>query len=223
MMYKIMNKKFSFLSHWEKINSLLPSGYIRKGTLQVFHKIKRNYPDDYIVCIGYVRGDTQFALTETFKTYETSVEQVIDRCLLEECSLERIQSSCSISSLSFVYNEKYATIHCVPLRVSLDNLRPCAPLTGRQEDIDLDDDKTRKLVLILHGPLHVIQQVFSNFYSNEDEISHVVAIPVEDVSNVFPKLFPLALYPNMYHHHQPHPSSKPPTSFLSSPIRAMSR
>ncbi len=88
----------------------MPSGYIRKGTLQVFHKIKRNYPDDYIVCVGYVRGDTQFALTETFKTYETSVEQVIDRCLMEECSVERIKTASSLNSLSFVYNEKYDSI-----------------------------------------------------------------------------------------------------------------
>ena len=93
-----MNKKYNHISNWEKIYSLMPSGYIRKGTLQVFHKIKRNYPDDYIVCIGYVRGDTQFALTETFKTYETSVEQVIDRCLKEECSVERIHSASSLIS-----------------------------------------------------------------------------------------------------------------------------
>lgn len=191
----------------------MPSGYIRKGTLQVFHKIRRNYPDDYIVCIGYVRGDTQFALTETFKTYETSVEEVIDRCLKEECSIERIKSPCSLEPLSFVYNEKYATIHCVPMRVSIDNLRPCLPLLNNEQDINANDDKTRKLVLILHGPLHVIQQVFSQFYSHEDEISHLVAIPVEHVSNVFPKLFPLALYPNMH----------PPARHFLPPIHATSR
>lgn len=202
-MFQIMNKKYNHISNWEKIYSLMPSGYIRKGTLQVFHKIKRNYPEDYIVCIGYVKGDTQFALTETFKNYETSVEQVIDRCLQEECSVERIKTESSLNSLSFVYNEKYATIHCVPLRVSFDNIRPCKPLVG-VEDIDQDDDKTRKLVLILHGPLHVIQQIFSRFYSNEDEISHLVAIPVGEVSHVFPKLFPLVLYPNMHHYSKPH-------------------
>ena len=211
-----MNKKYNPISNWEKIYSLMPSGYIRKGTLQVFHKIRRNYPDDYIVCIGYVRGDTQFALTETFKTYETSVEQVIDRCLVEECSVERIQTTSSLNSLSFVYNEKYATIHCVPMRVSFDNIRPCKPL-GDTEGIDRDDDKTRKLVLILHGPLHVIQQVFSKFYSSEDDISHLAAVPVESVSHVFPKLFPLALYPNMPHYH-----TRPHHSFLS-PIHAISR
>jgi hypothetical protein len=214
-MYQIMNKKYNHISNWEKIYSLIPSGYIRKGTLQVFHKIKRNYPDDYIVCIGYVRGDTQFALTETFKTYETSVEQVIDRCLKEECSVERIKTASFLNSLSFVYNEKYATIHCVPMRVSFDNIQPCKPLP-ESENVDMDDDKTRKLVLILHGPLHVIQQVFSKFYSIEDDISHLVAVPVESVSHVFPKLFPLALYPNMPHHTTRHPS------FLS-PIHAMSR
>lgn len=219
MMFQIMNKKYNHVSNWEKIYSLMPSGYIRKGTLQVFHKIKRNYPDDYIVCIGYVKGETQFALTETFKTYETSVEQVVDRCLKEECSMERIKTTSSLSSLSFVYNEKYATIHCVPMRVSLDNIQSCKSIVEETTDVDVDDDKTRKLVLILHGPLHVIQQVFFKFYSNEDDISHLVAIPVDKVSNVFPKLFPLSLYPNMssynskYHHHNHH------MSFLS-PIRA---
>jgi hypothetical protein len=206
-----MNKKYNHLSTWDKIYSLLPSGYIRKGTLQVFHKIKRNYPDDYIVCIGYVRGDTQFALTETFKTYETSVEEVIDRCLVEECSVERIKTTSSLDSLSFVYNEKYATIHCVPMRVSFDNIRPCKPISDT-EDINADDDKTRKLVLILHGPLHVIQQIFSKFYSSEEDISHLAAVPVENVSDVFPKLFPLSLYPNMQqHNYQRHPHH----SFLS--------
>lgn len=189
----------------------MPSGYIRKGTLQVFHKIKRNYPDDYIVCIGYVGGDTQFALTETFKTYETSVEQVIDRCLKEECSMERIKTIPSLDTLSFIYNEKYATIHCVPMRVSYDNLRACKPIMGT-EDINLDDDKTRKLVLILHGPFHVIQQLFHKFYSHEDDISHLVIIPVQEVSHVFPKLFPLSLYPNM---RQPPRRHHPPHSFLT--------
>jgi hypothetical protein len=207
-MFQITNKKYNPISRWEKIYSLLPSGYIRKGTLQVFHKIKRNYPDDYIVCIGYTKGDTQFALTETFKTYETSVEQVVDRCLQEECSMERIKTASSLDSLSFVYNEKYATIHCVPMRVSFDNLRPCGPDSVVADDINRDDDKTRKLVLILHGPLYVIEHVFSQFYSHEDDISHLVAIPVREVSQVFPKLFPLSLYP-MMHYPRP-PSFLPP-------------
>lgn len=205
-MYQIVNKKHNPLSTWEKIRCLMPSGYIRKGTLQVFHKIRRNYPDDYIVCIGYTYGnaygDTQFALTETFKTYETSVEEVIDRCLLEECSVERVGSTGA--SASFVYNEKYATIHCVPLRVSTDNIRPCKPVSTTTEDVDRDDDKSRKLVLILHGPLHAIQQVFANFYSSEDDIFHLVAIPAWDVSNIFPKLFPLSLYPQQHHYHHHH-------------------
>lgn len=204
-MYQIVNKKHNPVSTWEKIRCLMPSGYIRKGTLQVFHKIRRNYPDDYIVCIGYTYGnaygDTQFALTETFKTYETSVDEVIDRCLREECSVERVGSTGA--STSFVYNEKYATIHCVPMRVT-ENFRSCEPVVSA-EDVDRDDDKSRKLVLILHGPLHTIQQVFANFYSSEDDIFHLVVIPVWDVSNIFPKLFPLSLYPqqkqNNYHYH----------------------
>lgn len=217
-MFQIMNRKYNHISNWEQIYTLMPSGYIRKGTLQVFHKIKRNYPNDYIVCIGYVNGDTQFALTETFKTYETSVEQVIDRCLQEECSVERIHNTSSLDSLSFVYNEKYATIHCVPMRVSVDNIRPCTPLP-ETIDVDKNDDKTRKLVLILHGPLHIIQQVFSRFCSNEQDISHLVAIPISSVSHVFPKLFPLALYPNMSSappstHHYYHHSFLPPIKVL---------
>lgn len=196
-MYQIVNKKHNPVSTWEKIRCLMPSGYIRKGTLQVFHKIRRNYPDDYIVCIGYIQGDTQFALTETFKTHESSVEDVIDRCLREECSVERIDTSGA--STSFVYNEKYATIHCVPMRVT-DNFRPCEPVVSA-EDVDRDDDKSRKLVLILHGPLHTIQQVFAKFYSPEDDIFHLVAVPVWDVSNIFPKLFPLSLYPQQQQHH----------------------
>lgn len=208
-MYKITNKKYNPFSNWEKVFSLLPSSYVRKGTLQIFHKIKRNYPQDYILCIGYNNRDTQFAITETFKTYETSVEQVIDRCLQEECSMERIKTSSSLESLSFIYNEKYATIHCVPMRISMDNMRPCPPLLD-SSDIDIDDDKTRKLVLILHGPIHVIQNLFSNFYSSEQDITHLVAVPVEKVSHIFPKLFPMSLYPNI-----------PKTTFLP-PIQATS-
>jgi hypothetical protein len=211
-MYEIVNKKHNHLSSWEKIRCLIPSGYIRKGTLQVFHKIKRNYPDDYIVCIGYAKGDTQFALTETFKTYEQSVEQVIDRCLQEECSVERV---CPGGSVSFVYNEKYATIHCVPLRVSTDHFKPCEPSRVPPEENDLDDDKSRKLVLILHGPLPDIQRVFDKFYSNEDDISHLVAVPVWEVANIFPKLFPLSLYPQQ-HNHYPRSSFLPPLQTASS-------
>ena len=215
-MYKIMNRRYNISSSWENIYSLVPSGYIRKGTLQVFHKIRRNYPNDHIMCIGYIRGDTQFVLTETFKTYEDSVEQVIDRCLKEECSVERIKTESTIDSVSFVYNEKFATIHCVPYRVSLDNLRPSEPLTPEEcEGINSDDDKTRKLVLLLHGPLHVLKKVFSKFYSSEDDISHITAIPVSQVSHIFPKLFPLSLYPNSY-------NKSPHQSFLSPPVKAVS-
>ena len=69
-MYKIMNRRITTSESWEETNTILPSGYIRKGALQVFHRIRRSFPEDHIVCIGYNRGDTQFAITETFKTYD---------------------------------------------------------------------------------------------------------------------------------------------------------
>lgn len=205
MMYKIMNRKLSKSDSWEKVTSILPSGYIRKGALQVFHKIRRGYPDDHILCIGYQRGDTQFAITETFKTYESSVDQVVDRCLMEECSMERTNKDVSVSNKTFVYTEKYATIYCVPLRVDHGTFKPSERPPTAVEDIDKDDDKTRKLVLLLHGPFQEIQQIFSQFYSAEDDISHLISIPVAQVSFVFPKLFPISIYP-MY----PHPFLKPP-------------
>jgi hypothetical protein len=58
--------------------------------------------------------------------------------------------------------------------------------------------------------------VFSKFHSSEDDISHLAAVPVESVSHVFPKLFPLSLYPNMPPHY---PTRHPHHSFLS-PIRS---
>jgi len=175
---------------------MIPSGYIRKGALQVFHKIRRSYPTDHILCIGYERGDTQFAVTETFKTYETTVEEVIDRCLREELSMERVDSG--LDCLSFVYHERHATIFCVPMRCSQENLRPTTVQPSSfEEDINANDDKTRKLVLLLHGPPDVIQNLFSRFASVEKDISHLISIPVSRVSSAFPKLFPV------YHHQQP--------------------
>lgn len=202
-MYKIEKQESittSSSGSWERIYSLNPSGYIRKGTLQVFHKIRRNYPKDHILCIGYNRNDTrdtQFAITETFKTYERSVEEVVDRCLREEVSMERINTESALDFLSFEYHEKFATIYCVPLRVTHENLQPClSPLdTVAASSLNDNDDKTRKLVLFLHGPLEILQPLFSRFYSIESEISHLVAIPVDRVTTIFPKLFPLSLYP----------------------------
>lgn len=196
-MYKILNRRFSKSESWEKVNSIIPSGYIRKGALQVFHRIRRSHPDDHILCIGYKRGDTQFAITETFKTYETSLNDVVDRCLQEECSMERVDRNVSIENVAFTYTEKYATIYCVPLRVdSPTSMRPCEkPSMMSVEDIDKDDDKSRKLVLLLHGPFEVIQSIFSQFSSLEDDISHLMSIPVSQVALVFPKLFPVSVYP----------------------------
>lgn len=206
-MYKIENKWFYPYAKWEKIYSLRPSSYIRKGTLQVFHKIRKNFPNDHILCIGYNRGDTQFAITETFKTYETTVEQVVDRCLLEECSMERIQDT-HMESLSFVYTERFATIYCVPFRISHDNIRVAHQYTSPAE-LEKDDDKTRKLVLLLHGPPDIIRSVFKDFSSVEYDISHIVSVPVQSIQCVFPKFFPSIIYPMkpvvrlppLLHHH----------------------
>lgn len=206
-MYKIRNKLYHPVSVWESIQSIIPSGYIRKGTLQVFHKIRKNYPNDHILCIGYKRGDTQFGITETFKTYETRVEQVVDRCLKEECSMEL--AAPSLDCLSFVYKEKYATIHCVPLRVTHDNLRPCVISQSLYAGIDDDDDKTRKLVLLMHGSPEVIRPVFSRFASVEEDISHLASVPIRDAHYIFPKLFPMMLYPVK------------PTSFLTPCVKEM--
>lgn len=196
-MHKITNKNYHESSTWERIHSLLPSGYIRKGSLQVFQKIRRSYPNDHILCIGYTRGDTQFAVTETFKTYEQQVDEVIDRCLLEELSMERVPDRSHLDCLSFTYHERFATIHCVPMRVSYDNIRPCTtPLSTDPIDLDANDDKTRKLVLLLHGPPDVVLTLFSRFRSVEKDISHLVSVPVQSVPHVFPKLFPVFFYPS---------------------------
>jgi len=197
-MYKLENKLFSPHATWEMIRSIIPSGYVRKGTLQVFHKIRRSYPNDHILCVGYRRGDTQFGITETFKTYETDVQEVVDRCLEEECSMERTPNA-HMDLLSFVYHEKFATIYCVPMRVTHENLRYKAPMYHRHPvDIDADDDKRRKLVLLLHGPPDVIRDTFQHFQSVEMEISHLASIPVSGVQYAFPKLFPSLLYPSIY-------------------------
>ena len=213
-MYKINNRASYFHPQvsWETISSIIPSNYIRKGSLQVFYKIRRNYPEDHILCIGYDRGETQLAITETFKTYETSVDQVVDRCMNEELSMERIVRDSSIDMLSFIYHEKYATIYCVPFRVTHDNVQATSnPLSVESEqDVNQDDDKKRKLVLFLHGPKEVLLNLFSRFYSVEREISHLTAIPVSKISNVFPKFFPPSPYPA--------PIKKPLSSSSSSPI-----
>lgn len=222
-MYKIMNQRYSKSGSWEKVATITPSGYIRKGALQVFHRIRRSFPDDHILCIGYNRGDTQFAITETFKTYETTLDEVVDRCLREECSVERADRQVSIHNISFTYTEKYATIYCVPLRI--DNptcIRPCPCPVSSSQDIDKDDDKSRKLVLLLHGPSDVIQSVFSQFSSVEDDISHLMSIPVSHVPKVFPKLFPVSVYPavpiyrnhpTFFHAPVPLTTSKPSSSY----------
>lgn len=188
-MYEIKNQKNHPFSKWEKIQYIQPSGYVRKGTLQVFHKIKRQYPNDYIVCIGYDRGETQFALTETFKKYETTPDQVIDRCLYEECSVERTNGH---KPDVFVFHERHATIFCVPLRVTADSLKPCDnPLDFESEEIiNQDDDKTRKLVLLVHGDLPTLQTIFGRFQSAEKDITHLMVISCQEIRKVFPTFFP---------------------------------
>lgn len=191
-MFKITNQRLYPFSKWEQIHSINPSSYIRKGTLQVFHKIRKQYPNDFIVCIGYDRGETQFGLTETFKSFETRIEDVVDRCLEEECSVER--TTTPYSDNVFTYNERHATIHCVPLRVNAKTMRPKSNRILEEASLNNNDDKTRKLVLLLHGELPVLQKVFSQFYSVEKEISHLLIVSVQDVNKLFPKFFPLNFY-----------------------------
>lgn len=206
-MYKIVNQRILPLSKWEKIHTVNPSNYIRKGTLQVFQKIRRQYPKDYIICIGYDRGETQFVLTETFKQFEHKVEDVVNRCLREECSVERIATS---KVESYVYQERHATIFCVPLRLSSSDFRPCSNFLEEDKYLNQNDDKTRKLVLLLHGDLPTIQQVFRNFYSIEKDIVHLLAIPCQEVPQVFPRLFPHHFYSFSSSH-----SYFPPTNTLT--------
>lgn len=190
-MFQIINKRLNISSRWEKVYHIHPSGYIRKGALQVFHKIRRQYPSDYILCIGYDRGDTQFALTETFKTYENDIQEVVDRCLQEECSVERRQKE----GLDVqIYNEKHATIYCVPFRATMDSLKPCMRPLAEETDTNQHDDKTRKLVLLLHGPENVLKHIFSQFYSVEKDITHLMIAPVQDIPKIFPKFFPTTVY-----------------------------
>jgi hypothetical protein len=61
--------------------------------------------------------------------------------------------------------------------------------------MEKDDDKTRKLVLLLHGPPDVIKSIFQEFSSPEHDISHIISIPVGTIQSVFPKFFPSIIYP----------------------------
>jgi len=191
--YKIYNNKWSPNARWERITHISPSNYIRKGTLHVLRQLRTQFPDDYLVCIGYRRGDTQVGLTETFKTYEQSPNTVLDRCLREETCVERFKKE--PTSSAFLYHERYASIYCMPLRVtSSDHLRPLYTDPHMipdvmEEDLDKEDDKSRKLVLLVHGSLPQLLEQFSRFASSERDIEHLILVPLRGISTCFPNLF----------------------------------
>lgn len=176
---------------WSICNHVIPSTYKKNGMKDMFDHIKQKYPDDYVICITYKAGDTQFAVSETCKKFDLTNKKLdplktIIRGLKEELLREidgsqfvKLNGGNKIKHKDqnvYYYSLNLNTINNNYSNVDIESLLP---------DNKEDDNNTMKSIAIIHGDLANIQNVIPTFSSSEPGISAFTAIPMNKLSSVF--------------------------------------
>ena len=171
-------------SHWGNKKSIIPSSYYKTGMKQAYVNLMTQSPDDHILCIGYNEGDVQFGLSESFKKGEKRMD-ALKRALIEEINYE-FKDKLLPNFYKYTYrtNEYTSNNHIIFVNITSDTK------SFKRYPISIDtnnvnDDKTNKLIVIIHGDKEVLKEKFKLFSSSESKIASLNLIPVGQLNLLF--------------------------------------
>jgi len=149
----------------------------------------RHIPDDhYVLCPLYYDPDTgnyldfQFGATETYKKGESNVSAFY-RCLGEELGLYY-----NSEREPYIENFKYSGKQWIMSIIDIKNLKS---ITKPKDEVNIDDDRSRKMAIIVHGKKEDIMKYIRSSLvldKSEDKLGGVVALSFRDIKNTFPNL-----------------------------------
>lgn len=164
------------------VSKLRMSGYIMEGCTETIEKVMKNYPNDFVLCVGYTENekhDCQVGLSGTGKESEirSSLQTVMRECMEETGIIldkESIEMCYSCSTRGGRLIRTYSS------RLEKEELKAdIVFLKDSGKDI-----KRNKMQLIVHGPLHIMKKhvrdgVAKLEIDNPDKISHIALLPVD--------------------------------------------
>ena len=180
-------QKFGIV-HWigsqkiEYVSKLRMSGYIMEGCRETIEKVIENYPNDFVLCVGYTENekhDCQVGLSGTGKESEIrSPLQIVMRECMEETGI--ILDKESIKMCYSCSTRRGKLIRTYSSRLEKEELKTDV-IFSKDNGKDI---KRNKIQLIVHGPLHIMKKHIRNGVAkleidNPDKISHIALLPVD--------------------------------------------
>ena len=190
-------RKYNFIPY----SNMIISTHVLPGMMISLNSLANTYPDNYLVCIQYfdkqffpkkkILQDVQIGVTETLTKDEystldkdSSIEKlkpVIDRAIKEEFC--KIISNCECTK-SNIYTDNNRNLYSVSLKLD-ENSKVKNIKNVISFDKNNDCDNKSKIMLFIHGPLHIMKKIFSKFSTTEEEIGSYVLVKLSDAPSIF--------------------------------------
>jgi hypothetical protein len=190
---KIKNNNIYSISSntWSTCSYVKPSTYKKNGMKDAYDNLRQECPDDHVICITYKAGDTQFAVSETFKVFDKTNGKpdplkTIVRGLKEELLREIDESRFVKLNGGNKIKHKDQSVYYYSLNLNtLQNNYSVVDIESLAPDNKEDDDNSIKSIVIIHGDIENVQNFIPEFSSGETDISAFTAIPMSKLSTVF--------------------------------------
>lgn len=150
------------------------STYLLDGVVECISKLD---DDEYILCVGYKGskgGDFQIGLTGTSKKNE-DIDQTAKRETMEEVGIEFDE-----------FLKETSKIHKYTSHVYTVNIKNCNA-TKWYNSSKKKDDKSRKVTVLIHGPLNSIVKVMKTIpveKNNGDNIGYYIALKISEAKSI---------------------------------------
>jgi hypothetical protein len=194
-MYIQNHKPDSFIS----IKRFIKSTHIIKGMEYISQRLARKYPEEYTICIQYLKKkipikvlwDIQLGITETITKNEynklqnnsnfDNIYPIIKRAVREEFNKNICNAEYNIYDK---FNENGRDIYGVSLHIDdkciVEHVQNVKSADNSESSINRS-----KLLLFIHGPLNIMKNIFEFFATNEKQIGCYVLIKNKDIPNYF--------------------------------------
>lgn len=178
---------------WKTTNSILPSTYNLPLMKTTYDHLSANFSKDYIVCIQYfqqkerIPGDVQYGITETFKKGEDEINASL-RGIAEELNIfinHKFTDFYKETEKLIIKGKKaFRTIYATTIKINKESevkLLDSSKIVSNKSI----DDKTKKMLIVIHGELEFLKEKISKFSTSEKGICSFHLIPVLELPKIF--------------------------------------
>jgi len=164
---------------WKNVKYIKPSTYCLLGMDIACDYLTQKFHNDHLICIYYKQGDTQIGLTETGKKWENNFDDIMIRGLSEELNIS-IRGIENKHEIVLKKKKKNIKIYCLHIDVNTNiNIVENINYTTN------DDDKTKKVLILLHGNKNTIMTKISKIKSSEKDIIGINLIPIKKIKYIW--------------------------------------